>query len=1647
MKLFLKRGLAVILTITMTMLLCYVPKDSIAKAGTLDSVAAVDLVTNGGFETGLTGWDNWSNSSKFGTTTEATEIHTGSAALKVTSSSQDWVGLSQDIFVTPNTDYTLTFYGKNTSMFCVKVMSSDWSTNLVEQYPTGTGDYSIYTYDFNSGSNTKVILYISDSATDGSYDDFSIMAKNQSTEPTVSELINNGGFEDDMNNWSTNSDIKFGVTADPTEIYEGSKALKVSSISQDWKYISQEVTVEENTDYSLTFYEKGAVQFSCKVMDASWSTNLVEQYPTGSAEYTKYTYNFNSGTNTKVVLYISDSSSDTYYDSFSMVKKNAIVAVPNGDFETGNLSDWANNDAPAKFTITSNTDQVHGGQYSLAIVSATQDWANIKLPVHVKANYKYKVSFYSKGENTTYFKVLSADATAALAGGIPSNTASDWTLNSYEFSTGSNENVILYFADTAGAVYIDDISIEEIEAVPQIVTEVTNGDFETGDLTGWDSTYGGGKFTVGTVEGGNALKITSTSQDWKYISQTIPVEQGTNYNIALSVSGSSIYYKIATNDWGKVFGEGTTIESQTLGQNTSNSFNTGSANQIMLVIYDATGDAVVDDVTIQKVAISPQNGRNVVDATGNVTQVDLVDSGATGATKSLFAYLKEVGDNYLLFGHQNDNYQSIVKTGGIASDTYHTVGAYSAISGFDIIDVSSGSETADDLVALMKDANAHNSIVTLSDHMNNFTSGGGYGDMTPTVANIMPGGKDNAKFLAHLDIIAEVANAAKDINGNKIPIIFRPFHENSGMWFWWGVTNTTKDEFVNLWRYTVEYLRDDKGVDNFLYAYSPNGHFSGESNYLSRYPGDAYVDIIGFDVYQDNPSYDSKWMQQTLNDARIAVSIANSKNKVAAITEAGPRYNGSDGLAVDNNTIKNWYMLLHDTLMTDPEAKQIAYMMTWRNQDKTHFWVPYDDGAGDRHEMADEFTRFYNQDDVVFSDRVGNAYSLLVSSATETTEAYIVAPITAEKIKGTAYQVKIKVVEGNSPVNSVTAMLGDTAIDVTNSGEYYVATVDTTKFTDGDITLTATVTLQNSGVIELSKNIKVMNDEANDVTDVTVLDNYDGYYGDNDLLTENYNRNTNGDVNSTVLIASPFGEALGYALKFDYSVATGGPGYSGVSKTVNYDISSLNATGVSLWFKGDGLGKDILLQLNMPDCFEVHFNDLADFDPNSTDPQYLEIPWSSFVKKGHTNAMDLSDIQTFAFYINGSGVDSSTLIFDEIKFMYPVATPTQTPTPTPDPGQTPTQTPTSTVTPTPAVEDGSKKEEVKLNTGDGEIGLTYTSKPVDNKLNVTLEVNAEDIENLKQAITVPVSTQDIIKELDRDIYGGVTISIAIPDQLLSAETFDKIDLQLDSELLKKAKEEGKDVSVTVKDQNGQERYTWTFDHENLQNSTRDMEDINLSLNTKMIGSDELGSLLGNDKLPSKYANNLLIDFAHDGILAGQASLKVFVGKQQGMKPGDNIYLYHINSKTGKLDTLPYSSKYAVDSEGYITVNIVHCSDYVAMTKKADTKLINYLKQQISVAPLKETLYISGNKKSSTIMVITLPSTLELVKYLKDQTSGSAIGAVKVKYYSNNNKVVTIDKEGKITAVGGGKATITTKLTLYSGKVVYFKTTITVKKKS
>ena len=169
----------------------------------------------------------------------------------------------------------------------------------------------------------------------------------------------------------------------------------------------------------------------------------------------------------------------------------------------------------------------------------------------------------------------------------------------------------------------------------------------------------------------------------------------------------------------------------------------------------------------------------------------------------------------------------------------------------------------------------------------------------------LPGGKYNAQFTAYMDIIADYALA---LQAENIPVLYRPYHENSGGWFWWGAASTDVETYNALFRYTEDYLAS-KGVHNFIYVYSPNGPISSEEEYAKRYPGDDYVDIVGFDYYNDYNSYPAQYSDSFMDSLRTTCQVVKSfgekRGKVAAIAETGVRVMKADGSDIEGILVKD----------------------------------------------------------------------------------------------------------------------------------------------------------------------------------------------------------------------------------------------------------------------------------------------------------------------------------------------------------------------------------------------------------------------------------------------------------------------------------------------------------------------------------------------------------------------------------------------------------------------------------------------------------------------------------------------------------------------------------------------------------------------
>ncbi|SFF35563.1 mannan endo-1,4-beta-mannosidase [Paenibacillus algorifonticola] len=418
-------------------------------------------------------------------------------------------------------------------------------------------------------------------------------------------------------------------------------------------------------------------------------------------------------------------------------------------------------------------------------------------------------------------------------------------------------------------------------------------------------------------------------------------------------------------------------------------------------------------------------GNNGGDNGGSTEQaVNFVDQHATAETKSLFAYLNGVRGQEILFGHQHatDEGVTLTRADGSQSEVKNSVGDFPAVFGWDTLSLEGKEkpgvpnnieQSRINLTAAVKNAHNLGGIVTLSTHFPNFVTGGSFNDTSGNVvAHILPGGNKHAEFNAFLDTIANFANNVKDDDGKLIPILFRPFHEQNGGWFWWGAKTTTTSEYKEIFRYTVEYLRDKKDVRNFLYVFSPNGSFGGaESTYLTTYPGDDYVDVLGMDQYDNKENAGSQgFLNGLVTDLGMISRMADSKGKIATFSEFGY---SPEGMKTTGNNNTTWFTDLLNAIKSDEDASRIAYMQTWANFGLgNNLYVPYKNapnGLGD-HELLPDFINFYNDSFTTFRNEVQGVYGHTVVTAPEQPFMHIATP-TDNSIVGGSVTIRARALE------------------------------------------------------------------------------------------------------------------------------------------------------------------------------------------------------------------------------------------------------------------------------------------------------------------------------------------------------------------------------------------------------------------------------------------------------------------------------------------------------------------------------------------------------------------------------------------------------------------------------------------------------------
>ena len=151
---------------------------------------------------------------------------------------------------------------------------------------------------------------------------------------------------------------------------------------------------------------------------------------------------------------------------------------------------------------------------------------------------------------------------------------------------------------------------------------------------------------------------------------------------------------------------------------------------------------------------------------------------------------------------------------------------------------------------------------------------------------VTPGTEINERWKSQVDVIAWFL---KQLRYADVPVLWRPYHEMNGGWFWWG-KKEGEDGYKKLWQMMYERLVDFHGLDNLIWVYNTNEFKNGVDRHDTYYPGDDFVDIIATDVYTeafDQENYDQ--MLELAGSKPIALGEVGNPPSLD-ILESQPRW-------------------------------------------------------------------------------------------------------------------------------------------------------------------------------------------------------------------------------------------------------------------------------------------------------------------------------------------------------------------------------------------------------------------------------------------------------------------------------------------------------------------------------------------------------------------------------------------------------------------------------------------------------------------------------------------------------------------------------------------------------------------------------------
>ena len=424
----------------------------------------------------------------------------------------------------------------------------------------------------------------------------------------------------------------------------GNYALKQTLNGYHYMSDTTAITLDPNTDYVVkvdALLTTNNWPVEVVIGGNSWLGNPLfksGQVKISSTSWTTLSYVFNSGNGGKVYAGFKSSYENVtvYFDNYSITKVDPAEFgtsdgyIYNGNFEVADSAAWttsANASIVADPTGSDRGNVMHVNENTGSVTMFSQIANNLKANTYYKLSFKvygYTTAVSNAAFYVTFPKTITDWAVDLGTSGMSSQTVSGkdyiarinvntklnaWYELSVTFNTGDLTSALIDFQNyrgNGGQYYFDDIKLKEMKD-PSFDGYITNGDFETGDLTGWTMTAA----NIAEENGNYILQGTNTTKYKNFVHQIVDVEANTNYAISFKAkSGDSdggqarLYAGTGTGNTGAVNTTYSfTVQTDTW-SNCTTTFNSGENTQLYINLCQGItdgGDVYYDDILMWQV--------------------------------------------------------------------------------------------------------------------------------------------------------------------------------------------------------------------------------------------------------------------------------------------------------------------------------------------------------------------------------------------------------------------------------------------------------------------------------------------------------------------------------------------------------------------------------------------------------------------------------------------------------------------------------------------------------------------------------------------------------------------------------------------------------------------------------------------------------------------------------------------------------------------------------------------------------------------------------------------------------------------------------------------------------------------------------------